>query len=221
MFEYIKEGIECFLHFDGCLQSLVVKYDTMIYLILCAILFCETGLIVTPFLPGDSLLYATGLLAGQSGNPLNIYLVAILLTASAFSGDNVNFTIGKFFGKRIYDKNYRIIKQQYIDKTHDYYQKHGAITIIFGKFMPFIRTFSPFVAGIGQMDYSKFLKNSIIGNLLWINLFVWIGYFSNKIPLIKNNYETAILVILGLTLIPPIISLTKSLIKKYKNKSVQ
>ncbi len=221
MFDIIKEGLHCLMHFDGCLQSLVIQYDTWIYLILFLIIFCETGLIVTPFLPGDSLLFATGLLAGQSGNPLNIFLIVILLFAAAFLGDNVNFWVGKIFGKKIYDKNYRLIKRKYIDKTHEFYETHGGKTIILGKFMPIIRTFAPFVAGVGSMTYQKFMSFSFIGNAVWISLFSLAGFFSNRIPIVKENYKTAILVILIISLLPPFITLFKSLIKKLKTSKVQ
>jgi membrane-associated protein len=219
MLDYLREGLSCLMQFDTCLQSLIIQYDVWVYLILFCIIFAETGLVVTPFLPGDSLLFATGLLAGQPGNPLSIQLIAPLLLAAAFLGDNSNYFIGRFVGKKVYEKDYRLIKRKYLIKTHDFYEKHGGQTIIYAKFMPIVRTFAPFVAGVGSMTYRKFLTFGIIGNLIWVNLFLLGGFFANQVPIIRDNFETAIIIILAGSLVPPIYHALKSQYKKFRNRN--
>jgi membrane-associated protein len=220
MVDIFKEVIHCVLHFNGCLQTLIAQYDTWIYLILFLMIFCETGLVVTPFIPGDSLLFATGLLAGQSGNPLNIELVALLLMSAAFLGDNTNYFIGSLIGKKVYEKDYRLIKRKYLIKTHEFYEKHGGKTIIFAKFMPIVRTFAPFVAGIGSMTYKRFVSHSVIGNILWVNIFAWGGFIANMIPFIRNNFEIAISIILLVSLVPAVWAGIRSKIKSYRENKL-
>jgi membrane-associated protein len=181
-------------------------------------IFAETGLVVTPFIPGDSLLFATGLMAGQAGNPLNIELLVLLLMSAAFLGDNTNYIIGSLVGKKVYEKDYRLIKRKYLIKTHEFYEKHGGKTIILAKFMPIVRTFAPFVAGIGSMTYRRFLTYSSVGNIVWVNIFAWGGYIANLIPAVRNNFEIAIMVILFASLVPPIFAALRSKLRANRNR---
>jgi membrane-associated protein len=212
--EIINFLIDFILHIDKHLQQIVTDYQTWTYLILFLIIFCETGLVVTPFLPGDSLLFAAGTIAAMPNEPLS--LVPLILISAAFIGDNTNYFTGKFLGHKVYEKNYRLIKREYLDKTHLFYEKHGRITIIIARFMPIIRTFAPFVAGVGTMHYIRFVTFSILGNILWVTLFTLAGYFFGNIPLIKNNFTIAILAIIFVSLLPMIVGIVKNMLDKRK-----
>lgn len=206
MLDLLKFLIDFILHIDKHLLQIVSDYQTWTYLILFLIIFMETGFVVTPFLPGDSLLFAAGTIAAMDGSPLSVYVIIPLLISAAFLGDNTNYFIGKFLGHKVYEKNYRLIKREYLDKTHKFYEKHGRITIIIARFMPIIRTFAPFVAGVGTMQYLRFVSFSILGNILWVVLFTLAGYFFGNIPLIKNNFTIAILGIIFVSILPMIIA---------------
>ena len=212
--EFIRYIIDFILHIDKHLLQIVSDYQTWAYLILFVIIFMETGLVVTPFLPGDSLLFAAGAIAAMPGEPLQMLPLVILLFIAAFSGDNTNYFIGRFLGHKVYEKNYRLIKREYLDKTHAFYEKHGGKTLIIARFMPIIRTFAPFVAGVGRMTYLRFISFSIFGNVLWVILFTMGGYFFGNIPVIKNNFTLAILGIIFISLLPMIIAFTQRLFKK-------
>ncbi|MCX6240851.1 MAG: DedA family protein [Bacteroidetes bacterium] len=212
--EFIRYIIDFILHIDKHLLQIVSDYQTWAYLILFVIIFMETGLVVTPFLPGDSLLFAAGAIAAMPGEPLQMLPLVILLIIAAFSGDNTNYFIGRFLGHKVYEKNYRLIKREYLDKTHAFYEKHGGKTLIIARFMPIIRTFAPFVAGVGRMTYLRFISFSIFGNVLWVILFTMGGYFFGNIPVIKNNFTLAILGIIFISLLPMIIAFTQRLFKK-------
>jgi membrane-associated protein len=212
--ELIRHLIDCILHIDKHLLNIVTDYQTWTYLILFLIIFMETGLVVTPFLPGDSLLFAAGTIAAMPGEPLQMMPLIILLICAAFSGDNTNYFIGRFLGHKVYEKNYRLIRREYLDKTHSFYEKHGGKTLIIARFMPIIRTFAPFVAGVGQMTYLRFISFSIIGNVLWVILFTMGGYFFGNIPFIKNNFSMAILAIIFISLLPMIIAFIQGLFRK-------
>ena len=214
--EIIRFLIDFVLHIDKHLQEIVSNYQTWTYLILFLIIFCETGLVVTPFLPGDSLLFAAGTIAAMPGEPLSIYAVIIILILAAFSGDNTNYFIGKFLGHKVYEKNYKLIKREYLDRTHVFYEKHGRITIIIARFMPIIRTFAPFVAGVGTMRYFRFVTFSILGNIIWVSLFSLAGFFFGNIPFVKNNFSVAILTIIFVSLLPMIIGIVKNYLSKRK-----
>lgn len=209
MLELIQHLIDFVLHIDKHLLEIVTDYQTWTYLILFAIIFCETGLVVTPFLPGDSLLFAAGAIAAMPGNPIEVNLLVPMLLAAALLGDNTNYWIGHFIGDRIYHKNYKLIKRDYIDKTHSFYEKHGRITLIVARFMPIIRTFAPFVAGVGKMKYIRFFSFSLIGNVLWVCLFTYAGNFFGNIPVIKQNFTLVVLAIIGISLIPPVYTFIK------------
>jgi len=205
--------IDFILHIDQHLVEIVSDYRSWTYAILFLIIFCETGLVITPFLPGDSLLFAAGAVAAMDGNPLNIlYLVPLCLTA-AFIGDNTNYTIGRYLGTKVYEKDYKLIKRKYLDQTHAYYEKHGGVTLVIARFMPIIRTFAPFVAGVGTMTYRRFLMFCIIGNLLWVNIFCFAGYFFGNIPFVKENFSLVVLAIIVISFVPPVYTFVKQLFK--------
>ena len=205
--------VDFILHIDRHLVEIVSEYQTWTYLILFAIVFIETGLVVMPFLPGDSLLFAAGAVAAMPGNPLSIFALVILMLIAAFSGDNTNYTIGRFLGMKVYEKNYRLIKRKYLDETHAFYEKHGGKTLIIARFMPIIRTFAPFVAGVGTMKYSRFLMFCIVGNILWVNIFLWAGYFFGNIPAVKRNFSLVVFAIIFVSFIPPIYAFIKKTIQ--------
>ena len=168
--EFLKHILDFVLHIDKHLIEITTQYQKLTYLILFLIVFCETGLVVTPFLPGDSLLFAAGSIAALDGSPLDIYLLGLTVFLAAFLGDNSNFFIGKFAGHKVYEKNYRLIKRKHLDRTHAFYEKHGGKAVIIARFIPIIRTFAPFVAGIGGMKYRRFIIFSVAASLLWISL---------------------------------------------------
>jgi membrane-associated protein len=214
MFELIKNFIDFILNIDKHLLEIVTNYQTWAYLILCLIIFCETGLVVTPLLPGDSLLFAAGSIAAMDGNPLKIHILIILVIISAFIGDNTNYFIGRYIGTKVYEKNYRLIKREYLMKTHDFYERHGRKTIIIARFMPIVRTFAPFVAGVGTMKYTRFYSFSIIGNILWVNTFSLAGYYFGNIPAVKHNFSLVIFAIILISLVPPVYAFLKQKYRK-------
>jgi len=209
MTELLRNFIDIILHIDIHLQHWVTDYRTWTYLILFGIIFMETGFVITPFLPGDSLLFAAGTIAALDGHPLSMAVIIPLLVGAAFGGDNTNYFIGKLLGHTVYEKNYRLIRREYLDKTHAFYEKHGGKTIIIARFMPIIRTFAPFVAGVGTMTYLRFISFSIAGAVLWVSSFSLAGYFFGNIPLVKKNFTLAILIIIFISLLPMIIALVR------------
>ncbi|MEJ5264606.1 MAG: DedA family protein [Bacteroidales bacterium] len=212
----MKFLIDFVLHIDRHLHEIILTYNTWTYLILFLIVFCETGLVVTPFLPGDSLLFAAGTFAAIGA--LNIAVLVLVLFCAAILGDSNNYFIGRFIGQKVYEKNYRLIKREYLDKTHAFYEKHGGKTVIFARFMPILRTFAPFVAGVGTMFYPRFLMFSVIGNLLWVNIFCWAGYFFANNSFVKNNFSMVIIGIIMVSLLPPVITVIR---EKFKLKNVK
>jgi membrane-associated protein len=220
MLELLKYLFEFIIHIDRHLAEIVTNYQSWTYLILCLIIFCETGLIVTPLLPGDSLLFAAGAIAALPGNPLNPYLLVILVLISAFTGDNTNYAIGKFLGHKVYEKNYKLIKKEYLDKTHLFYEKHGGKTLVIARFMPIIRTFAPFVAGVGQMTYKRFIIFCIVGNVLWVNTFIFAGYLFGNIPVIKRNFSLVVFIIIFVSLLPTFYAVVNQFIENRKKKKL-
>ena len=217
MLELLKNFIDIILHIDVHLQQWVTDYRTWTYLILFVIIFMETGLVVTPFLPGDSLLFAAGMVAALHGHPLNIIILIPLLIVAAFTGDNTNYFFGKLLGQTVYEKNYRMIRREYLDKTHAFYEKHGGKTLIIARFMPIIRTFAPFVAGVGAMSYLRFISFSIVGNILWVVSFSLAGFFFGNIPLVRNNFTIVIFGIIFISLLPMIIAMFRKALEKKMN----
>jgi membrane-associated protein len=216
MLDLLKDFIDIILHIDVHLNYWVTEYRQLTYLILFAIIFMETGLVVTPFLPGDSLLFAAGTVAAMTGHPLSVLVLIPLLIGAAFGGDNTNYFIGRLLGQTVYEKNYRLIRREYLDKTHKFYEKHGGKTLVIARFMPIIRTFAPFVAGVGTMRYIRFISFSITGNVLWVASFSLAGYFFGNIPLIRKNFTLAILLIIFVSVLPMIIAVGKKIAAKKK-----
>jgi len=188
------------MHLDKHLAELTARYGAVTYAILLAIIFCETGLVILPFLPGDSLLFAAGALAGLG--QLDPWLLFGGLSAAAIVGDSVNYAIGKRIGRRAFDGGLRFLKREHLDRTHAFYEKHGAKTIVLARFVPIVRTFAPFVAGVGAMSYGRFIAYNILGGVLWCGLFVWAGYFFGNMQVVKDNFSLVILGIIILSILP-------------------
>lgn len=212
--EIIHSIIDFILHIDKHLVEIVSEYQTWTYLILFLIIFAETGFVVTPFLPGDSLLFAAGAIVAKEESGLNIFIMSIVLIVAAILGDMVNYMIGDFIGPRAFSGKYKLLKKEYLEKTQAFYIKHGGKTIIYARFIPIIRTFAPFVAGVGTMSYSKFASYNVIGGLLWVLSFLFIGYFFGGLPIIKQNFTYVIFAIILLSLLPPVFELLRGKSKK-------
>jgi membrane-associated protein len=201
--ELLSQFIDVVLHLDQHLVVLIAHYGHWVYGILFLIIYCETGLVVMPFLPGDSLLFVVGALAATGA--LDVQWVILLLMAAAFLGDNTNYWIGRFLGPRVFKAHSRWLNRAYLDKTEAFYEKHGGKTVLLARFLPILRTFAPFVAGIGHMIYGRFVLFSILGAVAWINSLVFAGYFFGNIPLVKNNLTVVILGIVVLSFLPGLI----------------
>lgn len=189
------------LHFDTHFLTLVEAIGGWSYVVLFAIIFAETGLVVAPFLPGDSLLFVAGTLIGAGH--LNLIITYIVLVLAAVLGDTANYWIGHFVGPKVFEnKNSKIFKKEYLEKTREFYEKHGGKTIILARFMPIIRTFAPFVAGVGKMHYDTFIKYNVVGAFIWVTLFLFAGYFFGSIPFIQENFHYTAIIIVGLSILP-------------------
>jgi membrane-associated protein len=207
--EVISAIIDFILHIDKHLVEIVNDYQTWTYLILFLIIFAETGLVVTPFLPGDSLLFAAGAIVAKPDTDLNIFVMCGLLIIAAILGDLVNYHIGKYVGPKAFSGKYKLLKKEYLERTQSFYLKHGGKTIIYARFIPIVRTFAPFVAGIGSMTYSKFASFNIIGGFLWVSAFLFLGYYFGGLPFIKNNFTYVIFAIIILSVLPAIIEMLR------------
>jgi len=206
--ELLTSFLDIILHLDAHLLALVQEYGVWVYAILFVIIFAETGLVVAPFLPGDSLLFVTGALCGMGSLQLEILMPLLIL--AAFSGDNTNYWVGRLIGLRLLNHaSQKLIKHEHLEKTHLFFDKHGGKTIIFARFLPVIRTFAPFVAGIGTMNYRSFVMFSALGSVAWIGSLTIAGYFFGNIPIIKNNLTLMILVIIVVSFIPAILEFIK------------
>lgn len=214
--DIVQNLIEIFLHLDRHLGELTAHYGTFTYAILFLVIFAETGFVFTPFLPGDSLLFAMGTLAALGS--LNVYFCFFLVVTAALTGDNINYWVGHFLGEKIITKNSgRFIKKEYLDKTHAYFEKYGGKTIIIARFVPIVRTFTPFTAGIARMNYGKFIIYSVTGAILWSGFLVFVGYFFGNLPFIKKNFSLAILAVIFISLLPAIIEIIRT---KYSSKTL-
>ncbi|MFC6996381.1 DedA family protein [Rufibacter roseus] len=205
--ELLHQLVDFILHVDHHLVTLISNYESWVYLVLFLIIFCETGLVVFPFLPGDSLLFALGALAAVPSSELSLPLLLILLFVAAVLGDSFNYYTGSKIGARVYLKNYWFLKSSYIDQTQHFFAKHGGKTIIYARFIPIIRTFAPFVAGIGKMNFRRFAIYNVVGAVLWVGLFLLAGYAFGNIPVIKRNFSLLILGIMVLSVAPPLFAL--------------
>jgi membrane-associated protein len=217
--DIIKNLIDIFLHLDEYLGQIIREYGTWTYLILFITIFMETGLVITPFLPGDSLLFAAGAFAGLG--VLNIWVLFALLSLAAILGDTVNYWIGHYIGPRAFSGNIRFLKKEYLDRTHAFYEKYGGKAIILARFVPIIRTFAPFVAGVGAMTYGKFLTYNVIGGVAWVATFLFAGYFFGNLPAVQKNFTFVILAIIIISVMPAVIEILKERLRKRKEAASQ
>lgn len=209
--------LDFILHIDQYLIRIVQDYHLWTYAILFLIVFCETGLVVTPFLPGDSLLFVAGAISALPGVPLEIHLLVLILFAAAVAGDSGNYMIGHFFGRRLFSNpNSRIFKQSYIDKTQTFYEKYGGKTIILVRFVPIVRTFAPFVAGMGRMHYARFMLFNMVGGAAWVALFCYAGYFFGDLPFVQHNLELLIVAIIVVSVLPAVVEVVRARMKTRK-----
>jgi membrane-associated protein len=205
---FLSQIIDFIIHIDEHLTQLTQTYGTLTYAILFAIIFAETGFVVTPFLPGDSLLFAAGAIAAIGD--LNIFMIVGILITAAILGDTVNYWIGHFFGDKIIAKKFSFIKKEHIEKTQKFYKKHGGKTIILARFVPIVRTFAPFVAGIGKMHYGNFITYNVVGGIVWVAIFAFAGYFFGNLPAVKHNFTVVVFGIIGVSVLPMFIEFIKS-----------
>ncbi len=217
--EIIERLVDLFLHVDQQLEAIISQYGALTYAILFAIIFMETGLVVTPFLPGDSLLFAAGTFASPAlGAPLNIWVVWGLLFIAAVLGDSVNYYIGHRYGLRLFKTNNRflnkVLRPSYLERTEAFYAKHGGKTIVLARFVPIVRTFAPFVAGVGSMTYPHFLTYNVLGGFLWVSIFVLAGYFFGSVPFVQENFELVIVGIIAISVIPMIYEFVRNRLEK-------
>ncbi|MBF8294268.1 MAG: DedA family protein [Bacteroidetes bacterium] len=216
--DFLQDFLEIILHLDKHLFDLCTQYGAWVYAILFVIVFCETGLVVTPFLPGDSLLFAVGSLAAI--NALDLTLSIVLLITAAILGDTVNYWIGDYVGPKVFhQENSRFLNKEYLVRTHQFYEKHGGKTIIIARFLPIIRTFAPFVAGIGSMTYKRFLTFNVVGGALWVLLFVPAGYFFGSVPFVKNNFSLVIIALVLIPGIPSVVEVVRLQLKRRRARS--
>jgi membrane-associated protein len=211
--------LDIFLHVDHYLEQIVSYMGVWTYVLLFLIIFAETGLVVTPFLPGDSLLFAAGAVAALEHANLNVWLLLVVLAAAAILGDTVNYWIGHWVGPRAFSGKIRFLKKDHLDRTHAFFEKYGGKAIILARFVPIVRTFAPFVAGIGAMTYSKFILYNVIGGLLWVFLFTLLGYFFGQQPFVQANFEFVVLAIIGISVVPMIWEFTAEKMRSRKTSA--
>jgi membrane-associated protein len=205
--EWMTQAVDLFLHLDEHLANVFTTYGTWTYAILFAIIFLETGVVVTPFLPGDSLLFAAGALCATGG--MNPVVLFVLLTIAAILGDSVNYAIGRHIGPRVFREDVRWLKREHLERTQKFYEKHGGKTIVLARFLPIVRTFAPFVAGVGSMNYGRFVFYNVAGGIAWTSIFVFGGYFFGNLPVVREHFELVILGIIGVSVVPILWELVK------------
>ncbi|MDR0977031.1 MAG: DedA family protein [Prevotellaceae bacterium] len=212
--------IDFILHIDEHLEYIVNTYHLWTYAILFLIIFCETGLVVTPFLPGDSLIFAAGAIVAREGVEINVHLLALVLFAAAVLGDTCNYEIGRFFGKRLFSNPHsKIFKQVYLERTHEFYKKYGGKTIILARFVPIVRTFAPFVAGMGRMHYFYFLSYNVTGGALWVAIFCYVGFFFGNVPFVQEHFGLIAIAIIIISVLPAIVEVVRERSKAKKAKA--
>lgn len=220
--DIISSLIDIVLHLDKYLADIFGTYGIWTYAILFLIIFMETGFVVTPFLPGDSLLFAAGTFASPAlGGVLNIFILIPLLTLAAILGDTVNYWIGHYIGPKAFSGNIRFLKKEYLDQTHDFYERHGGKTIILARFIPIIRTFAPFVAGVGAMNYKKFFVYNVTGAILWVGIFTLGGYFFGSLPFVKDNFTIVVLVIIVISVLPAVYEFVKEKLRAKREREAE
>jgi len=208
--EIVKSLIDFILHIDKHLADIISQYHALTYLILFAIIFAETGFVVTPFLPGDSLLFAAGALIAAGNTGLSIYILALILIVAAFTGNTINYLLGGYLGPKVFKEDNKILKLSYYQQTHAFFEKHGALAVIFSRFMPIIRTIAPFVAGVSGMPFLKYSLYNIIGGASWIIVFLFAGYMLGNVPFFKAHFALIGIVIILVSIIPPIFAAIRS-----------
>lgn len=206
--DLLRSVIDLFLHLDQHLSEVIADYGIWTHLILFLIVFAETGLVITPFLPGDSLLFAAGTFAALGA--LDLWLLMVLLIAAAILGDTVNYWIGAWIGPRAFSGNVKFLRKDYLDRTHAFYEKHGGKTVILARFVPIIRTFAPFVAGVGAMSYPKFILYNVVGAVVWVGLLVPAGFYFGNIPAVRKNFTLVILAIIVLSVVPIVLEAVRA-----------
>ncbi len=209
MVELLTQFLDFIRHLDVHLENIMREYEVMTYLILALIIFCETGLVVTPFLPGDSLLFAAGAITAKTGI-LNVWILIPLLFVAAILGDNTNYFFGKYLGNKVFTRDYWFLKRKYIDKTQEFYEKYGGRTLVIARFVPIVRTFAPFVAGVGNMTYRSFIGFCLAGGILWVSLLTLAGYFFGQIPIVKDNFEIVVFGIIGISVLPIVVEFARA-----------
>jgi membrane-associated protein len=217
--EFINTVIDLFLHLDKHLGELIQQIGIWTYVPLIIVIFIETGIVIFPFLPGDSLLFAAGTLAALPDSPLNVFVIFLCLAGAAILGDTANYWIGHFIGPRVFTEKIPFLKKEYLDRTHKFYEKHGGITIFLARFIPIIRTFAPFVAGVGVMSYGRFISYNILGGVVWTALFTFTGYFFGNLEIVKNNFSLVIVAIVVISALPVISEMIKNRLHKTQKNS--
>lgn len=206
--EFLQTVLDFFIHLDSHIGEIIASYGVWTYLILFLIIFAETGLVVTPFLPGDSLIFVVGTFAAAGA--LDVWILFFLLLGAAVLGDTVNYEIGRFLGPKVFAKEIRFLNHENLMKTQRFYEKHGGKTIIIARFLPIIRTFAPFVAGVGAMKYTRFLSYNFIGALLWVSVALFAGYFFGNLPFVRDNFTLVIFAIIGISAVPAVCAYVKN-----------
>ncbi|MCU0488468.1 MAG: DedA family protein [Anaerolineales bacterium] len=222
--EIVAQLIDIFLHLDEYLGQVISQYGALTYLLLFLVIFMETGLVVTPFLPGDSLIFAAGTFASYAladpttgaKPPMNIWALWALLSFAAVFGDTVNYWIGHFIGPRAFSGEIRFLKKEYLDRTHAFFEKYGGKTIILARFVPIVRTFAPFVAGVGAMTYSHFIAYNLIGGLAWVSIFLWFGYFFGNLKFVQDNFSLIVIAIILISVLPMVYEFVKARLQPTK-----
>ncbi|WP_372817917.1 VTT domain-containing protein [Pedobacter sp.] len=218
--EFLDLLIRLLTNTKETLEVIMQDYKTWTYLILFIIIFAETGFVVTPFLPGDSMLFAVGALVAGNGTGLNIWFMLVILIAAAILGNSVNYQLGKYFGIKVFKENNKILKLKYYHQSHEYFEKHGARAIVFSRFLPIVRTIAPFVAGAARMSFGKFTYYNVIGGIAWISSLLFAGYLLGKIPFVEKNFEILVLIIAIGTFLPVVYGALKSLFSKKKIEEI-
>ena len=213
MVDLLTQFFDFIRHLDVHLENIMRDYQVLTYLILALIIFCETGLVVTPFLPGDSLLFAAGAIVAKTGI-LNVWLLIPLLFCAAILGDNTNYFFGRYLGNKVFTRDYWFLKRAYIERTQEFYEKYGGRTLVIARFIPIVRTFAPFVAGVGNMTYRRFIGYCLVGGIAWVSGLTLAGYFFGQIPIVKNNFEIVVFGIIGVSVLPIFVEFARAKMKK-------